>query len=180
MLYYIHGYLSSPEGTKGALLKEKLNVKPIKYRDCKPEDLVIADCLNHIYDEIKNDGEVVLIGSSLGGFLAAKTAFKQTNVRKLILLNPAIIPPQVDIDTIQGMPRRILADMKDNLLFERKLDAEIYMLLGTEDEIVPHFWSIEFAKAQEANVKFYHDDHRFANNINNLPDIIASIMDQKH
>ena len=70
--------------------------------------------------------------------------------------------------------------MKDNLLFERKLDAEIYILLGTEDDVVPHFWSIEFAKAQEANVKFYHDDHRFANNINNLPDIIASIMDQKH
>lgn len=180
MLYYIHGYLSSPEGTKGALLKEKLNAKPIKYRDCKPEDLVIVDCLNRIRDEIKNDIEVVLIGSSLGGFLAAKTALKQTNVGKLILINPAIIPPQVDINTIQGMPKRILADMKDNLLFERKLDAEIYILLGTEDDVVPHFWSIEFAKAQEANVKFYHDDHRFANNINNLPDIIANIIDQKH
>ncbi len=44
MIYYIHGYLSDPESTKGILLKDKLNVKSIKYRDCKPENLDIAEC----------------------------------------------------------------------------------------------------------------------------------------
>jgi len=180
MLYYIHGYLSSPESTKGLLLKDKLNVKPIKYRDCKPENLDIGECLNCLYDEIKNDSKVVLIGSSMGGFLAAKTALMHTNVKKLILLNPAIIPPKVDINTIQGMPKRILIDMKDNLLFECKLEAEIFILLGTDDDVIPYYWSIEFAKAQEANVKFYHDDHRFSKITNNLPDIIANIIDQKN
>jgi len=180
MLYYVHGYLSSPKSTKGLLLKDKLNVKPIKYRDCVPENLDIAECLNCIYNEIKNDRKVVLIGSSMGGFLAAKTTFMHSNVKKLILLNPAIIPPNVDINTIQGMPKRILIDMKDNLLFECKLDAEIYILLGTEDDVIPFNWGIEFAKAQEANVKFYHDDHRFSNITNDLPDIITKIIDQKN
>lgn len=52
-IYYIHGFLSSPESMKGELLKKKLNVLPIKYLDCKPEDLEISDCLKIIYDKIK-------------------------------------------------------------------------------------------------------------------------------
>jgi predicted esterase YcpF (UPF0227 family) len=180
MLYYIHGYLSSPESKKGLLLKEKLKVKPIKYRDCQPENLIISDCLKSIYDEIKNDNKVVLIGSSMGGFLAAKTALINKNVNKLILLNPAIIPPKVDIGTIQGIPIRILTDMKDKFLFDCKIEAEIYILLGTKDDVIPYYWSIEFAKSQEAYVKFYHDDHRFFKNINNLPDIISNIINQKN
>ena len=74
MLYYIHGYQSSPDGNKGTLFREKLNAKAIKYRDCEPEDLIISDCLKRISEEISNDKDVVLIGSSLGGFLAALTA----------------------------------------------------------------------------------------------------------
>jgi len=60
-IYYIHGYLSSTQSRKGELLKEKLNVIPIKYRDCEPENLEISDCLKNIYDTIKNDEEVILI-----------------------------------------------------------------------------------------------------------------------
>ena len=37
MLYYIHGYLSEPNGTKGTILKEKLGVIPIKYGGGKKE-----------------------------------------------------------------------------------------------------------------------------------------------
>ena len=124
MLYYIHGYMSDPNSTKGTLFKEKLNAKAIKYRDCKPEDLIIADCLERIKKEIENDADTVLIGSSLGGLLAAKIAFKNPNVKQIILLNPAIIPPSVDITKIQGMPQRILTDMQDVRLFENKIDSD--------------------------------------------------------
>ena len=115
MLYYIHGYMSEPNSTKGTLFKEKFNAKAIKYRDCEPEDLVISDSLDRIKNDIKNDENAVLIGSSLGGFLAAKTAQENDNVKQIILLNPAIIPPSVDISKLQGMPQRILSDMQDNL-----------------------------------------------------------------
>jgi predicted esterase YcpF (UPF0227 family) len=179
MYYYIHGYLSEPNSTKGMLLKEKLEVKPIKYRDCQPEELVIADCVKQIINNIKNDPKVVLIGSSLGGLLAAKTANISKNVKTLILLNPAIIPPNIDISKIQGIPQSILKDMQDERLFNEKIISDIYVLVGIYDYIVPNNWAEEFAKAQDAIIKFYDDDHSFTQNINNLPSIISNILNEK-
>ena len=92
--------MSEPNSTKGTLFKEKLNSTAIKYRDCKPEELSIPDCLKRIEETIANDNDAVLIGSSLGGFLAAETALQNSNVKKIILFNPATIPPTVDITKI--------------------------------------------------------------------------------
>ena len=177
-LFYIHGYQSSPDSTKGKLFKETLNAKAIKYRDCKPEDLIVSDCLNRISDEIKNDNNAILIGSSLGGFLAASTAISHSNVKNLILLNPAIIPPYTNLDKQDGVPRNILEDMVDERLFGKKLDAEVTTLVGTNDDVVPRNWIIEFAVAQEATVKFLHDDHSFTKNVTKLPAIISKIIGQ--
>jgi len=176
MLYYIHGYLSEPNSTKGVLFKEKLNAKAIKYRDCEPEDIVISDCLARIKKEIKNDENVVLIGSSLGGFLAAKTALENKNVKQIILLNPAIIPPSVDITKIQGMPQRILSDMQDSALFIEKISSNIFIFIGINDDLIPLRWPIEFASSQEATIKFFNDDHSFTKNLKQLPQIIDSIL----
>ena len=180
MLYYVHGYMSEPDSTKGILLKEKLNAIPIKYRDCPPEDLVISDCVERIVEKIKNDDDVILIGSSLGGLLAVKTAKICKNVKKLILLNPAIIPGDVDVTTIHDMPLRILNEMKDPCLFEEKINADIDIIVGTLDNVVPNGWSINFAKHQQAIIHFLCDDHRLTKNINQLPDIIQSIIGRKH
>ncbi|MCK4365954.1 MAG: hypothetical protein KAW45_07875 [Thermoplasmatales archaeon] len=178
MLYYIHGYMSDPNSTKGTLFKEKLNAKAIKYRDCEPEDLVIADCLQNIKKEIENDEDAALIGSSLGGLLAAKTALESSNVKQIILLNPAIIPPSFDITKIQDMPQSILSDMQDVRLFEEKIGSYIDILVGTMDEVVPTDWVLEFAKSQDVTVRFFEDDHSFTHNIDQLPDIITTILDK--
>ena len=180
MLYYIHGYLSEPNSTKGTLFKEKLNAKAIKYRDCEPEDLVVSECVLRISKNIENDENAILIGSSLGGLLAAKTALENSNVKKLILLNPAIIPPYVDINKIRGMPHEILAEMQDKRLFNEKIASEIFILLGAEDDVVPNKWGQEFAIAQKASVKTFQDDHGFSYNINRLPRIITNILYKKH
>jgi len=172
-MYYIHGYLSEPYSTKGTLLKERLNVIPIKYRDCKPEDLIISDCIERIISEIKNDKEPILIGSSLGGLLAVKVA-KKTKIKQLILLNPAIIPNYVDISKIWDMPHNILKDMKDESLFKEKIDSKINIIVGTMDDTVPNDWVIEFAKAQEATLLLLHDDHSLTQNLEKIPDIIKS------
>jgi predicted esterase YcpF (UPF0227 family) len=172
MLYYIHGYLSSPDGTKGVLFSRHLHAKAITYRESEPEDLVIADCLHQIAKEIANDSEVTLIGSSLGGFLAAKTALTSPQVQRLLLLNPAVIPPQIDVESLTGMPVRILRDMQDPQLFQQKIKAQIMLLLGTMDDVVPNAWGLEFAQAQEAFVKFLRDDHRFSSHLEELPQIL--------
>jgi len=176
MLYYIHGYMSEPNSTKGLLFKEKLNAKAIKYRDCEPQDIIISDCIARIKNEIKNDEDATLIGSSLGGFLAAKVALENKNVKKLILLNPAIIPPSVDITKIQDMPQRILSDIQDKRLFEEKIYSDIFILIGLNDELIPLNWPIEFALSQKTTINFFYDDHRFTKNMKQLPKIIYNIL----
>ncbi len=176
MLYYIHGYQSDPNSTKGTLFKEKLNATAIQYRDCEPEDLVIADCLKRISDVIKDEENVVLIGSSLGGFLAASTAINHSHIKKLILLNPAIIPPSTNLDDHQSVPRSILEDMIDMRMFKNRINADITILRGTEDDLVPDNWINKFATAQEATIKFLHDDHSFSRNLTRLPAIISNIL----
>jgi len=168
--------MSEPNSTKGTLFKEKLNVKAIKYRDCEPEELKISNCLLRIKQEIKNDDNSILIGSSLGGLLAAKTALYNSNVKQIILLNPAIIPQYVDISKIQGMPQEILAEMQDKNLFEKKIGAKINILAGTMDDLVPNKWVEEFAKAQNVNIRYLNDDHSFNLNLHKLPQIISEIL----
>ena len=176
MLYYIHGYMSEPNSTKGTLFNKKLNAKAIKYRDCEPEDLKITDCLLRIRKEIENDENAILIGSSLGGLLAAKTALDNSNVKQIILLNPAIIPLYVDILKIQDMPQEILADMQDFRLFKNKISAKINILAGMMDDVVPNKWVEEFAKAQDVKIRYLDDDHSFSLNLHILPQIISEIL----
>ena len=176
MLYYIHGYMSSPNSTKGTLFKKKLNAKPIRYRDCEPEDLVISDCLSRIKKEIENDEDAVLIGSSLGGYLAAKTALENKNVKQIILLNPAIIPLSVNISKINGMPQSILSDIQDESLFKNKISSDIYILIGLQDDVVPIKWPLDFAMSQNSTLKFFEDDHSFTKNLQKLPQIINKFL----
>ncbi len=178
MLYYIHGYQSSPNGEKAALLKATLHAIPIAYREGAPEELVISECLSRISEAITNDQQVILIGSSLGGFLAASTALTHSTVKQLILLNPAIIPPEIDLDTIEGMPVRILQEMRDPRLFQQKIKATITILRGTLDDIVPDEWILTFAQAQNVTIRLYNDDHRFSKNISKLPEIISELIQQ--
>ena len=178
MFYYIHGYMSEPNSTKGTLFQNTLRAKAIKYRDCDPEDLIVSDCIERIEKEIRNDSNVILIGSSLGGLLAAKTAYKNTSVKQLILLNPAIIPPNFDITKIKDMPHRILLEMRDKRLYEGKFSSKISILIGTNDEVVPNSWPISFAKAQEAMVLFLNDDHSFTRYMKQLPHIITGLLDK--
>ena len=172
MFYYIHGYQSSPTSKKGTLFKEKLGAVAIKYRDCKPEELVIKDCLDRIKRAIEGDNNVVLIGSSLGGFLAAETAYDVPTVKHIILLNPAILPYDIPASQVD-LPSRIVEEMRDKRLFENKIPAKVTILMATKDEVIPKDWVISFAMAQEATVVFLRDDHRFSRNLMRLPKMIS-------
>ena len=87
---------------------------------------------------------------------------------------------KIDITKIQDMPQSILSDMQDNRLFNQKIASKIHILAGTEDDVVPSDWIIEFAKAQRVTVRFFDDDHGFSYNMNKLPDIISNILNKKH
>jgi len=175
MLYYIHGYQSSPNSAKAKLFREKLDVKAIEYRHGNPEELVISDCLKRIAKEIEEDREAVLIGSSLGGFLAAEIALESSFIKSLVLLNPLLIPPSQDLNAIKGIPVRILYELRDDRLFMDKIRSDTTILMATDDELLPRSWILEFAMAQEATVRFLHDDHSFTHHLGMLPRIIHKI-----
>ena len=176
-LYYIHGYLSSIDGSKALILKKELDAIPVKYRSVPAEELVIRDCIDEIIRTIGENCNVILIGSSLGGCLVSKLVLEiPDKIKQVFLLNPALIPPDVDITSISDMPQRILKDMKDDRLFSQKLDCQVTVFSATNDTVVPPDWVIRFAQFQEATVHFFHDDHRFTRYLDKLPQIIKSYL----
>lgn len=176
MLYYIHGYQSAPASIKGTLFQTELNARAIDYHAGKPEDLDVDVARQYIADAIRGDDSPILIGSSFGGFLGARVALEYSIVSKLVLLNPVIIPPRANLDRLRGIPKRILVQMRDDLLFNRRIVAETTILMATQDEVVPAEWILDFAMAQEATVRFLHDNHGFSNNLARLPRIISEIL----
>jgi hypothetical protein len=76
------------------------------------------------------------------------------------------------------MPKRILKEMRDPALFDQKINSDIFILLGINDEVVPNDWGILFAKKQNATVKFLDDDHSFSYNMNQLPHIIGKYLNK--
>lgn len=177
MLYYIHGYKSNPNSRKGTLLKKTLDVTPIKYREGKPEDLDISAALHRIHETLKDDENATLVGSSLGGYLAAVVSVQNDNVKNLILINPLFIPPDADTSDYDSLPKRLISEIQNtNSLFEEKIPADIFILIGTKDDLIPVDWTLQFAQANHATIQLFNDDHRFSKNLSRLPEIIKDIL----
>jgi hypothetical protein len=89
---YLHGFASSPASRKAGLFEEKLAVQgiPVEALDLAPDfqHLTITGQLTVMESAIHGD-PVVLIGSSLGGYLAALYAARHPEVDRLVLLAPA-------------------------------------------------------------------------------------------
>jgi alpha/beta superfamily hydrolase len=127
-------------------------------------------------EAIRNDPEPILIGSSFGGFLAAEAALRCNAIKTIILLNPAIIPPRADARKLRGIPSTIRERMQDSMLFKTKMSVTIVILIATRDEVIPADWVLNFAKTQEATVRFLDDDHAFRDNLSLLPSIIEEVL----
>ena len=106
---YLHGFASSPESTKARFFGEHLNKLGLRFSnklglrfsnklglrfsvpdltDGDFERLTISGQLSTL-ERVAENKPVTLIGSSLGGYIAALYAAKHPEVEKLILLAPA-------------------------------------------------------------------------------------------
>ncbi len=91
-LIYLHGFLSSGQSKKGAILREACRRYGWK---CQTPDInmgpkAVSEKLQKLYEECCEGGPVVWVGGSLGGFYAAWIAHK-TDTRA-VLVNPAVTP----------------------------------------------------------------------------------------
>jgi uncharacterized protein len=90
---YLHGFASSPKSQKASFLQDKfaqlgltLPVPDLNLGDFS--EITLSKQL-HYLDQEFGDRALVVIGSSLGGFLALQMAIMNPKVEKLVLLAPA-------------------------------------------------------------------------------------------
>jgi pimeloyl-ACP methyl ester carboxylesterase len=168
---YLHGFASGPASRKARLFIEKLRVEHISVEalDLAPDfrHLTLSSQLKVIDNAVKGD-PVMLIGSSLGGYLAALYASKHLPVDRLILLAPAFDFYQLWADELG--PGK-LAEWRKNrsipvfhygmgkhapLDYQLMEDAQHYppfpdfaqpclILHGLKDSVVPYEMSAAFA-----------------------------------
>jgi uncharacterized protein len=92
-IVYLHGFASSPQSRKATVLGQNFRAEGFEV-DVPQLDggdfahLTISSQLSLI-ESVVSDGAVTLIGSSMGGYLAALFAARHPQVEKLILLAPA-------------------------------------------------------------------------------------------
>lgn len=101
-LFYLHGFASSPESGKAAYLRERLAPLgvPLHAPDFNAPDfssLTVSRMLGQVRAAVEAlpAGPVVLIGSSLGGFVAIHSAALRIGgaahpIARLVLLAPAV------------------------------------------------------------------------------------------
>lgn len=92
-IVYLHGFASSPSSSKARHFAERLRaagavVTVPDLADGDFANLTISGQLS-ILQRAAGDGTVHLVGSSMGGYLAALFAARHPNVERLVLLAPA-------------------------------------------------------------------------------------------
>jgi pimeloyl-ACP methyl ester carboxylesterase len=93
---YLHGFASSPRSTKAVFFGERLLGlgHPVDVLDLEEGDfegLTITRQLTVVRRAMaRTPGELALIGSSMGGYLALLAAAEEPRVQKLMLMAPAI------------------------------------------------------------------------------------------
>ncbi len=187
---YLHGFLSGPSSTKGEFLFRRfaefgrILIRP-DLNGNSFEKMTISSQLQIINYTIDNAGdEVILIGSSLGGYLATIAAAERPEVIKIVLLAPAF---DFVSRYIERLSEKQLEEWKktgfiklyqyhyrthtklgyqiveDALLYQdRQIHTHqpILIVHGLKDESVPYQTSIAFLqKHAEAQMVLLPTDH---------------------
>jgi predicted esterase len=145
---FSHGKESGPWGTKIAAMADLARdrghaVESLDYRGMGPAervDKLVAHC--------KALAEpVVLVGSSMGGHVAAAASMQLPEVRGLFLLAPAFFVPGYEEHTPEPRAGRVT------------------IVHGWRDEVIPAGNSIRFAEKYRADLHLIDGDHRLEGRI---------------
>lgn len=112
---FIHGLLGHSQGTKATFLRER-------YPNMIIEDFrgTLEERMDKLNSVLAGKESIVMVGSSLGGLMAAMFALdNQERVKRLILLAPA------------------LATEEFVLNLERRTDTPVTIYHGKDDDVVP-------------------------------------------
>ncbi|UCF63686.1 MAG: esterase [bacterium] len=205
--FYLHGFLSGPNSNKGKYLSGKF--RDLGHELIRPdlnggdfENLTISSQLQVVHDEIRSSAdEAVLIGSSLGAFIAALSAEKYPQVEKLVLLAPALDFVNRYFNTLSQQEvsrwkesgymslyhyayekemRLGYGMVKDavkfkNIEFTRSISA--LLIHGIYDEVVPSAVSVKYLQENpRASLLFFPSDHSLGDQLENIWKYIMSFL----
>lgn len=188
---YLHGFCSGPSSRKAQFFKQKFarNGANLLIPDLNGGDfehLTLTRQLQIVEETLPlDDAPVLLIGSSLGGFLAAIFAQTHPRVEKAVLMAPAFsfIKRQLTVlgdaavekwkqqgylevfhygyDSVRRLHYGIVADAKkyEALPLRRQFSVQIFH--GLKDEVVPFKLSIGYMKKNsQAHLVLLNSDHQ--------------------
>jgi len=150
-IVWCHGSLSTPWGAKSHALAEtarrlKLNMTAPDFRGQDDPEQRVKTLHQYLR---KNGGPAILVGSSMGGYVAASVA-RFADVRALFLLAPAFGLPGYSTRNLTNLPQRIA------------------VIHGWSDEVVPVDSALHFAREHRAEMHLLDDGHRLENSIGML------------
>lgn len=140
---FSHGKDSGPWGRKITALadvarSEGYEVESVDYRGIEG----VKGRTDRLIEVCKTlSGDLVLVGSSLGGFIAV-TAASLLHARGAFLMAPALY--------MEGLPS----------LRERVIDCPATIVHGWRDEVVPVEQSVRFAREYRASLHLLDSDHQ--------------------
>ncbi len=147
-IIFIHGQESSSQGTKGLFFREHF-----------PEMIIpdftgsVATRMLKLNAILSGKRGIIVIGSSLGGLMAALYTFQnQDRPKKLILLAPSLNLPEF------------------TPYLRQTLSLPVYVFHGKDDELIPAKEIQEIAKTVFANCTFslLDDDHRLSSKFTSI------------
>ena len=146
---FSHGKESGPWGSKISAMADLardcgLEVESIDYRGMDDPLARVAKLVAHCQPLQK---PLVLVGSSMGGHVAAAASAQLPAVRGLFLIAPAFYMP--GYEALTPVPRA----------------TRITIVHGWRDDVVPVDNSIRFAREQHAGLHLIDGDHRLTDHI---------------
>ena len=143
---FSHGQESGPWGRKISALaevarSEGYETESVDYRGVdEPRERItrLADFCKGL------QGDLVLVGSSLGGYVAVASA-SLLHARGVFLMAPALY--------MEGLP-----ELRDGVL-----DCPAAIVHGWRDDVVPYEHSVRFAQSYGAALHLLNGDHRLHN-----------------
>jgi uncharacterized protein len=192
--FYLHGFASSPQSSKATFFRVHLaeHDVPVHVPDFNLPDFStltisrMVDQVGQALDELTRDSRIVLIGSSLGAFVAVQVAIRyRPRIDRLVLLAPAL---DVSGNRLRNLGDRGIEDWRrTNQLqvfhygfgrlmpvsfdlytdaeqydaFNAQLDQPILIFQGERDEAVDPATVKRWAeKRPNVQLRFLDDDHQ--------------------
>lgn len=192
--FYLHGFASSAKSSKAAFFASRFSSHGIDLQipDFNEPDfstLTVSRMIGQVSDRIaeRSGDRVVLIGSSLGGFVAINTALRcPARIDRLVLLAPAVDFDEQRMSTLgdrgieawrqtnrldvfhHGFGRimpvhyELYADARQYDAMNARLDMPVQVFQGRRDDAVDPETVERWAKARPGLVELHmlDDDHQ--------------------